>query len=129
MSTEVEKPVEGEIEKKGCTEDHDHDHDHDSDDGKGDNSKQNRGEKKFKKQMLKLGMKPITGINRFTIKRGKMLISVNDPEVLKSQENSYVVFGEAKINDFGGQMPTDQIPDNFDAKKAEKVEIVNDNAD
>lgn len=56
----------------------------DSDDGKG-NTKANRGEKKFKKQMTKLGMKPVAGINRVTIRRGKqLLLSINEPEVLKS---------------------------------------------
>lgn len=33
--------------------------------------KVNRGEKKFKKAMGKLGLKPVSGINRVTIKKGK----------------------------------------------------------
>ncbi len=33
--------------------------------------KANRGEKKFKKAMTKMGMKPVTGINRVTIKKSK----------------------------------------------------------
>lgn len=36
--------------------------------------KASRGEKKFKKAMTKLGMKPVTGINRVTIKRAKSVI-------------------------------------------------------
>lgn len=56
--------------------------------------KSNRGEKKFKKAMLKLGMKSISGINRVTIKRGKsVLLYIDEPEILKSPtaDNSYIV--------------------------------------
>ena len=35
------------------------------------NKKQNRGEKKFKKAMGKMGLKAVAGINRVTIKKGK----------------------------------------------------------
>jgi len=44
--------------------------------------------------MTKLGMKPVTGINRVTIKKGKqLLLAIDDPEVLKSPgaDNSYIV--------------------------------------
>ena len=34
-------------------------------------SKQSRSEKKSRKAMLKLGMKPVTGVGRVTIKRTK----------------------------------------------------------
>lgn len=37
----------------------------------GGNSKQSRSEKKSRKAMLKLGMKPVTGVSRVTIKRTK----------------------------------------------------------
>jgi nascent polypeptide-associated complex subunit alpha len=53
--------------------------------------------------MAKLGMKPFTGINRVTIKKGKqLLLYIDAPEILKSSgaDNSYIIFGEAKINDF-----------------------------
>lgn len=65
--------------------------------------KSTRGEKKFKKAMLKMGLKPITGINRVTIRKAKnFLLYIDNPEVLVSpgNENSYVVFGEAKMQDF-----------------------------
>ena len=48
-------------------EGHDHKHDEEDKDGK----KANRGEKKFKKAMQKLGMKEVTGITRVTIRKGK----------------------------------------------------------
>ena len=40
-------------------------------------------------------MKPITGINRVTIKKGKtVLLYIDDPEILKSPtaDNSYIVY-------------------------------------
>lgn len=39
--------------------------------GTTDSSKQSRSEKKSRKAMLKLGMKPVTGVSRVTIKRTK----------------------------------------------------------
>lgn len=102
-----------------CTEDHDHKHDHehghdhkhehkhdhdkcnsphehdsDSGDDVDDGKKGNRGEKKFKKAMNKLGMKPISGINRVTIRKGKnLLLYIDNPEILKSPgvDNSYIM--------------------------------------
>mgnify|MGYP002712283464 CR=1 FL=1 len=61
--------------------------------------------------MTKLGMKPVTGINRVTIKRTKsLLLYIDDPEVLKSpgQENSYIIFGEAKIPDYPSNIGQDE---------------------
>ena len=72
-----------------------HDHDHDHDGQKGD-KKSSRGEKKFKKAMTKLGMKPVPGINRVTIKKAKsLLLYIDDPEILKNpgSDNSYIIFG------------------------------------
>ena len=39
--------------------------------GANGSSKQSRSEKKSRKAMLKLGMKPVTGVSRVTIKRTK----------------------------------------------------------
>ena len=36
-----------------------------------ESSKQSRSEKKSRKAMLKLGMKPVTGVSRVTVKRSK----------------------------------------------------------
>lgn len=93
---------------EGCDHDHEHEHDHDhdhahdhehahdsdSDDGL-DDKKTNRGEKKFKKAMSKLGMKSVEGINRVTIRKGKnLLLYIDNPDVLKSPgvENSYIMY-------------------------------------
>ena len=39
--------------------------------GQNESSKQSRSEKKSRKAMLKLGMKPVTDVSRVTIKRSK----------------------------------------------------------
>lgn len=69
--------------------------------------------------MTKLGMKPVTGINRVTLKRGKqVLLFIDSPEILKSPgaENCYVVFGEAKVNDFAQNLAQSE------AKQFQKAE-------
>ena len=64
--------------------------------------KLNRGEKKCRKALMKLGMKQMTGINRVTLKkRDGLIFVINDPEVLKNSanDNSYAIFGELKLED------------------------------
>jgi nascent polypeptide-associated complex subunit alpha len=69
------------------------------------NSKMNRSEKKARKAMAKIGMKPVPGIMRVTIKRAKsVLFVVSSPEVVRSANGeTYVIFGEAKVEDLGAQ--------------------------
>uniref|UniRef100_A0A0D9YDN1 NAC-A/B domain-containing protein n=1 Tax=Oryza glumipatula TaxID=40148 RepID=A0A0D9YDN1_9ORYZ len=70
-------------------------------------SKQSRSEKKSRKAMMKLGMKPVTGVSRITIERAKnILFVVSKPhDVFKSPTSeSYVIFGEAKIEDLSSQL-------------------------
>lgn len=64
-------------------------------------SKQNRNEKKSRKAMQKLGMRPVAGILRVTVKKSKnVLFVINKPDVFKSPTaDTYVVFGEAKSED------------------------------
>ncbi|KAF3326215.1 nascent polypeptide-associated complex subunit alpha-like protein 1 [Carex littledalei] len=71
-------------------------------------SKQSRSEKKSRKAMLKLGMKPITGVNRVTIKKSKnILFAISKPDVFKSPNSeTYIVFGEAKMEDLSSQLQT-----------------------
>ena len=66
-------------------------------------SKQNRNEKKSRKAMQKLGMRPIPGILRVTVKKAKnVLFVIHKPDVFKSPNaDTYVVFGEAKSEDQG----------------------------
>ena len=66
-------------------------------------NKLNRSEKKARKAMLKLGMKPVEGVFRVTVKRSKsILFVITRPDVYKNTSNdTYVIFGEAKVDDFG----------------------------
>lgn len=65
--------------------------------------KQNRSEKKSRKAMQKLGMRPVAGVLRVTVKKSKnVLFVINKPDVFKSPTaDTYVVFGEAKSEDLG----------------------------
>ncbi|KAL9337191.1 hypothetical protein Peur_068960 [Populus x canadensis] len=99
-----------EDEKDDEDEDEDDEDEDDDDDTPGANgsSKQSRSEKKSRKAMLKLGMKPVTGVSRVTIKRTKnILFFISKPDVFKSPNSeTYVIFGEAKIEDLSSQLQT-----------------------
>ncbi|KAE8674626.1 Nascent polypeptide-associated complex subunit alpha-like protein 3 [Hibiscus syriacus] len=58
--------------------------------------------------MLKLGMKPIPGVSRVTVKKSKnILFIISKPDVFKSPtSDTYVIFGEAKIEDLSSQLQT-----------------------
>lgn len=68
-------------------------------------AKQSRGEKKARKIMSKLGLKQVTGVSRVTIRKSKnILFVISKPDVYKSPaSDTYIVFGEAKIEDLSQQ--------------------------
>ena len=67
--------------------------------------KQNRSEKKTRRAMQKLGMKAVEGVLRVTVKKSKnILFVISKPDVFKSPcSDTYVIFGEAKIEDLSAQ--------------------------
>ncbi|XP_013877320.1 NAC-alpha domain-containing protein 1 [Austrofundulus limnaeus] len=67
--------------------------------------KQSRSEKKARKAMSKLGLKPVHGVTRITIRKSKsILFVISRPDVFKSpMSDIYIVFGEAKIEDLSQQ--------------------------
>merc|ERR1712029_985553 len=75
-----------------------------ADDGEG-KGKQSRGEKKARKTLSKLGLKQVAGVTRVTIRKSRnILFVVNNPDVYKNPNgDTYVVFGEAKIEDMSQQ--------------------------
>merc|ERR1712192_325660 len=85
----------------------------DMDDGEVDASgkpKQSRSEKKSRKAMAKLGMKPVPGIIRVTVKKSKnILFVIKEPDVFKTSSDNpkapatYIVFGKAEIEDLSAQ--------------------------
>ncbi|GLJ19770.1 hypothetical protein SUGI_0358170 [Cryptomeria japonica] len=94
-------------------DDDDEEDDNDEEDAQGEQgadgkSKQSRSEKKSRKAMLKLGMKPVPGVTRVTIKKSKnILFVISKPDVFKSPaSDTYIVFGEAKIEDLSSQLQT-----------------------
>ncbi|KAJ8774713.1 hypothetical protein K2173_017159 [Erythroxylum novogranatense] len=111
-----QEPVVVEDVKEDEDEDEDGDEDDDEDDeeeekedgspGTNGGSKQSRSEKKSRKAMLKLGMKAVSGVSRVTIKRTKnILFFISKPDVFKSPNSeTYVIFGEAKIEDLSSQL-------------------------
>ncbi|KAA8517881.1 hypothetical protein F0562_015330 [Nyssa sinensis] len=99
--------------------------DEDDDEGQGDasgRSKQSRSEKKSRKAMLKLGMKLIPGVSRVTVKKSKnVLFVISKPDVFKSPtSDTYVVIGEAKIEDLSSQLQT-QAAEQFKAPNLSNV--------
>eukprot|EP01071_Lankesteria_metandrocarpae_P004539 Lankesteria_metandrocarpae@DN3593_c0_g1_i1.p2 len=75
--------------------------DGDADDAAGKSGRHNRGEKKGRKAVQKLGMKLVPDVKQVRIKRNRQITFViSNPEVYKSPNaESYVIFGEAKIED------------------------------
>ncbi|XP_022013602.1 nascent polypeptide-associated complex subunit alpha-like protein 4 isoform X1 [Helianthus annuus] len=108
----VEGVVE-DVKEEDDVDDSDDDEDDKEDDaaqaaGGSESSKQSRSEKKSRKAMLKLGMKPVLGVSRVTIKRAKnIMFFISKPDVFKSPNSeTYVIFGEAKIEDMSSQLQT-----------------------
>jgi nascent polypeptide-associated complex subunit alpha len=68
-------------------------------------AKQSRGEKKARKAIAKLGLKQFTGVNRITMRKSKnILFIISKPDVYKSPaSDTYIVFGEAKVEDLSQQ--------------------------
>merc|ERR1740125_13671 len=82
----------------------------DGDGEAGGKGKQSRSEKKSRKAMQKLGMKPVPGIIRVTVKKSKnILFVIKEPDVFKTNADSakapatYIVFGKAEIEDLSAQ--------------------------
>jgi len=72
---------------------------------KEERGKQIRSEKKSRKAVQKLGLKPVPDVVRVTIKKSKnILFVISKPDVHKSPtSDTYIVFGEAKIEDLSAQ--------------------------
>jgi nascent polypeptide-associated complex subunit alpha len=127
---EEQKIAEGDdpiVEDDDDEEDDDDDEDDkDDDDAEGGDvsgrSKQSRSEKKSRKAMLKLGMKTVTGVSRVTVKKSKnILFVISKPDVFKSPaSDTYVIFGEAKIEDLSSQLQT-QAAEQFKAPDLSNV--------
>ncbi|MFQ6662526.1 hypothetical protein Gotur_030346, partial [Gossypium turneri] len=113
QSEQPEQPVVEDDDDNDDDDDDDDDKNKDDAEGLHDvdgtgRSKQIRSEKKSQKVIIKLGMKPISGVSRVTIKKSKnILFVISNPDVFKSlASDTYIVFGEAKIEDLSSQLQT-----------------------
>ncbi|WJX34422.1 hypothetical protein P8452_22540 [Trifolium repens] len=105
---EDDAPIVEDDKDESDDEEDDDDDKEDAAQGGTEGSKQSRSEKKSRKAMLKLGLKPIDGVSRVTIKRTKnIMFFISKPDVFKSPNSeTYVIFGEAKIEDLSSQLQT-----------------------
>lgn len=95
--------------------------------------KMSKNEKKCKKALGKIGLKPQTGITRVTLKRRDGIIFViNNPEVFISptSDNSFVVLGELKMDEpkFDNLPTAAKAPAKAAAKKDDKADAKTDDA-
>ncbi len=69
-----------------------------------------KGDKKTRKAMQKMGMKPVPGITRVAMKNTPTIVfAINSPEVYKStSSNTYIVIGEPKVEDSSGNAQAQQ---------------------
>jgi len=79
----------------------------DSDNNDGDDDKDgkyNRAEKKARKAIAKLGLKAVAGVERVVVRKNKnVAFVISKPDVFKTSESnaSYVIFGDAQLEDAG----------------------------
>merc|ERR1712196_556353 len=109
MSAEDEVKVAQEDSDESTDDDMPEMEDGEAGDGEG-RGKQSRSEKKSRKAMQKLGMKPVPGIIRVTVKKSKnILFVIKEPDVFKTSSDNpkspatYIVFGKAEIEDLSAQ--------------------------
>merc|ERR1711974_197016 len=83
--------------------------------------RQSKSEKKARKQIQKLGLRQITDVTRVTVKKSKNVIfAIAQPDVFKSPTSeTYVIFGEVKVDDFGQQSGLQQAAASLDTADAE----------
>merc|ERR1711934_862289 len=108
--TMIKKPEDVSNESDDSDTDDDMPEMEDGDGEAGGKGKQSRSEKKSRKAMQKLGMKPVPGIIRVTVKKSKnILFVIKEPDVFKTNSDSakapatYIVFGKAEIEDLSAQ--------------------------
>ncbi|EEQ40122.1 putative nascent polypeptide-associated complex subunit alpha [Clavispora lusitaniae] len=78
-----------------------------------------KNEKKARELIKKLNLKQIKGISRVTFKqRGNILYAIDQPDVYRSAAGTYVVFGEAKVDDLNQRLAEAQAAQQSGAEAA-----------
>ncbi|KAI0288178.1 NAC domain-containing protein [Russula brevipes] len=105
MSATIEEVTSDHSDHEGHDHGHDHDQEEDPTSAAALEKIQSRSERKARKALLGLGLKKVPGITRVTLRRPKnLLFVIASPEVFKSQNSdTYIVFGEAKMEDMNAQ--------------------------
>ena len=99
-SEKQDKKDEKHVHGDNCSHEHGNEHgghEHGEQGEHKDDEKQNKGERKVRKAITKLGMVQIPGVNRVTVRqKDNYIFVVKDPEVFKGSqnENTYIIFGE-----------------------------------
>ncbi|KAI4837285.1 nascent polypeptide-associated complex subunit alpha [Plasmodium brasilianum] len=77
-------------------------------------TKMSKGERRARKMLVKLGLKPITNVHKVIIKKShKMIFAVSNVEVYKIEgTESYVIFGDAKTDDITNSI-NNLLPENM----------------
>ena len=99
-SEKTDKHDEKHVHGENCSHEHGAEHgthEHGEQGEHKDDDKQNKGERKVRKAITKLGMVQIPGVNRVTVRqKDNYIFVVKDPEVFRGNqnENTYIIFGE-----------------------------------
>lgn len=105
VKDDEEEDDEDDDEDEEDEKEEDDDKDDDKEDGTAGNrkGKQSRSEKKARRAMAKLGLKPMAGISRVTLRQSKnTMFAISEPDVFKSPaSDTYIIFGE--IQDLSSQ--------------------------
>merc|ERR1711934_1321003 len=128
MSKEDEVKVAAEDSDDESTDDDMPEMEDTEEDAAGGKGKQSRSEKKSRKAMQKLGMKPVPGIIRVTVKKSKnTLFVIKEPDVFKTSSDNpkspatYIVFGKAEIEAREGDDDGDEDAGDLDENDIELV--------
>lgn len=72
----------------------------------GTRKNQSRSEKKARRQLLKLGLKPVSGITRVTVRRSRSTVfALQNADVYYSPaSNTYIIFGDPRTDDLSSQL-------------------------
>lgn len=86
-----------------------------------------KNEKKARELIKKLSLKQVKGITRVTFKqRGNLIYAIDQPDVYRSAAGTYVVFGEAKVDDMNKRIAEAQAQQAAAAANGEGIAPVDD---
>ncbi|KAH8352050.1 hypothetical protein KR084_001508, partial [Drosophila pseudotakahashii] len=86
-----------------------------------DGPKHSRGEKKARRMLMKLDLKPVANVTRVTMRKNKnIMLYIQHPEVYKvPHSDTYICFGEVRVEDISSSAAASQAA----AKAAERFRV------